>query len=329
MDIRDDVSLAPFNTLRLNVSASRFVAAKSREDVRSAVRFARANGLPLHVLGAGSNVVFTGDLPGLTLRVELPGRALDGPRLKAAAGEDWDDLVQYAVDRDAFGLENLSAIPGTVGAAPVQNIGAYGVQLSDRFESLEAYDMETDRFVRLDGAACEFGYRDSIFKSPERQRFVICEVTLNVTSTFDPELSYPGVAERAGDNPDARGVRQAIKELRAQKLPDPTATPNVGSFFKNPVVGSNVAAALRGAHVDLPAWRTDTGEKLAAAWLIERAGCKGLAVGGAAVSEHHALVFINRGGATPADVDGLTFEVRARVRDAFGVELEREPDRFP
>ena len=329
MEIRGDVSLAPFNTLGLDVRARRLVTAVSREDVRDAARLARAEGWPLHVIGGGSNIVLTGDLPGLTLRLALRGRSLGGQRITAAAGEDWDSLVDFSVSAGACGLENLSAIPGTVGAAPVQNIGAYGVQLSDCFEGLQAYDRETDRFVRLGPGECGFGYRDSVFKSSARARFVICEVTLRMSATFRAVIAYPGVAERAGRNPTPEAVRGAIIAIRREKLPDPVRCPNVGSFFKNPVVSTARLTALHERYPRMPAWPEGDAHKLAAAWLIEQAGCKGAGCGGAAVSDLHALVIVNRGSATPADIARLTAEIQARVRENFGVGLEVEPDPLP
>lgn len=329
MDIQENVSLTPFNTFGLDARARYFAVAESAADIEAADGLAEKAGMPLHVLGAGSNVVLTGDLPGLTLQIGLRGRSCSGSRLTAAGGEDWDALVEFAAGQGAYGLENLSMIPGTVGAAPVQNIGAYGIQLSDLFVGLTAWDREHHRFVGLDAAACGFGYRDSIFKSAARGRYIISEVTLAVSREFKPILSYPGVAELAGSAPDAAAVRDAVVSLRASKLPDPKVQPNVGSFFKNPVVDPRKRQALLAAFPDLTSWDAESGYKLSAGWLIDQAGCKGMSVGGVAVSDQHALVFVNLGSGSPDDVVELTRRVRSRVLETFGVSLDVEPDWFP
>ena len=329
VEIQKNVSLASFNTLRLTVQAERFAVAESLADVAQAAGLVAREGIALQVLGAGSNVVLRNDLPGLTLRMGIHGRSCINGLLTASAGEYWDPLVDYAIDQGGFGLENLSMIPGTVGATPVQNIGAYGTQLSDRFAHLTAFDRRTDQFVELNRAACGFGYRDSIFKSSARGRYIICEVSLFVDAKFLPNLAYPGVAAWAGAHPDARAVRAAVMALRSARLPDLGLTPNVGSFFKNPIIGKQSTQALLAANPDLVSWEAEGGYKLSAGWLIERAGCKGMAVGGAMVSEQHALVLVNRGNARPADIEALSQQVQRRVQDAFGLTLEIEPDCFP
>ena len=329
MNIQENVSLAPFNTFGIDVRARYFAVAESTADIEAADRLAFSEGIPLHVLGAGSNVVFVGDVPGLTLHIGLRGRLCADGHVTAAAGENWDQLIAFASGQGAYGLENLSMIPGTVGAAPVQNIGAYGAQLSDSFVRLTAWDLHQHTFIEFDAAACEFGYRNSIFKSSARGRYIITEVTMALSGSFEPNLSHPDVAELTGPNPDAFAVRDAVTRLRASKLPDPTMRPNVGSFFKNPVVGPSRAGALREAFPDMVGWETAEGYKLSAGWLIDQAGCKGMTAGSIAVSDQHALVFENLGVGSPDDVVALAGRVRARVQQVFGVRLEIEPDWFP
>jgi UDP-N-acetylmuramate dehydrogenase len=290
------------------------------------------------VLGGGSNLVLAGDFDGLVLHVAIPGRTLAGEDagawyVRAGAGENWHDFVQWTLAQGWPGLENLSSIPGTVGAAPIQNIGAYGLEVGERFHSMTAFDTLTGECARFDQAACRFGYRDSVFKREGWYldgRFAITSVTFRLPKRWQPITGY---GELAGElatrkiaTPDARQIAGAVIALRRRKLPDPALLPNAGSFFHNPVVDVKTAQGLLAAHLDLACYpQADGRVKLAAGWLIERAGWKGRDLGPAGMYEKQALVLVNRGGATGTDVIALMRAVQRDVREKFGVDLAPEP----
>jgi UDP-N-acetylmuramate dehydrogenase len=286
------------------------------------------------VLGEGSNVLFADDFPGLVLRpafAELSLLTDDGStaRVRAEAGAGWDALVDWTLARGLVGLENLALIPGLVGAAPIQNIGAYGVEVAECIAVVEAWDREAGRSVRLDRADCGFGYRDSVFKrAPDR--WIVTAVEFLLSRDGAPRLGYAGLREEL----DAMGiadagpteVAEAVRRLRRRKLPDPAVIGNAGSFFKNPVVPAEVAERLREEHGDPPVYPAGPGEaKLSAAWLIERCGWRGAREGDAGISAQHALVLVNHGHASGAQLLALARRVAASVEDRFGVRLEPEP----
>ena len=290
------------------------------------------------VLGGGSNLVLCGDFDGLLLQMAIQGRELLGDDaeawyVRAGAGENWHDLVGWTLAQGRPGLENLALIPGTVGAAPIQNIGAYGLEVAERFHSLTACDMASGQFVHFDRKACRFGYRDSVFKQEGWHldgRFVITDVTFRLPKQWQPLTRYADVAAELQAReimvPDARQVADAVIAVRQRKLPDPAQIPNAGSFFHNPVVNRAAADRLRADHPGLPCYAQADGRvKLAAGWLIEHAGWKGRDLGRVGMYEKQALVLVNRGGATGADVVALMQAVQRAVREKFGVELEPEP----
>jgi len=333
VDIRHDVDLRPLNTLGLPGRARHFAAVADLDDARAALAFARTRRLPVTVLGAGSNVVLAGDLPGLVIRVAIRGRRLVAERdgqleLRLGAGEDWHATVAHCLAQGWFGLENLALIPGTVGAAPVQNIGAYGVELAQRFVALEALEIATGVLRRFTPADCAFGYRDSFFKRAGRDRWLITAVTLALSRTPKLVLDYPALraalaARPAPPSPTA--VAAAVCALRRARLPDPALLPNAGSFFENPVVPAAQAQALAARFPGLVTFAAPAGRvKLAAAWLIEQCGWKGVARDGVAVHDRQALVLIHRGGGAAALL-ALATAIRASVRERFGVELTPEP----
>ena len=334
MDIQRDVELSPHNSLALAARAAYFVRVENVVEARAALDFARAHRLAVTVLGGGSNVVLAGDLPGLTLQIGIRGRALiaergDAIHLEVGAGEDWHQTVEYCLARGWYGLENLALIPGTVGAAPIQNIGAYGVELESRFVALEAIAIATGATRRFARAECGFGYRDSLFKGAGRDAWLITSVTLALSRRPAPVLTYPALREALAAVPAAEitpeHIAAAVVALRRARLPDPARVPNAGSFFKNPVVSAERARALAIRFPDLVTFpAVDGGVKLAAAWLIERAGWKGVARAGVGVHDQQALVLVNRGGGAAALL-ALAREIRAAVVDQFGVELEPEP----
>ena len=333
--VESRVSLRALNTFGLPAVAEHLVRVRDEADVRRIVdhpRWGRATKL---VLGGGSNLVFTHDVPGLVVKVEVPGLRLlredaDAWIVEAGAGESWHGLVAWSIEQGIPGLENLALIPGTVGAAPVQNIGAYGIELQDRFESLDVVDLVTGRTVTLDRVACNFGYRDSVFKRHLQGKAVIVRVRLRCPKPWRPVLGYLDLerkmAETGNRAPDVRTVFEWVCAIRRAKLPDPAVIGNAGSFFKNPVVTPEQCRDIIGrdpevVHYPMP----DGSMKLAAGWLIDACGWKGKSIGGAGVYEKQALVLVNRGGATGGEVVTLAKAIQESVYGRFGIRLEPEP----
>ncbi|WP_085314522.1 UDP-N-acetylmuramate dehydrogenase [Derxia lacustris] len=333
MQVLKNVDLRPFNTLQLSARASRYAEVATLAELRAALALAGAD--PVFVLGGGSNLVLARDVDALVLRPLLPGRELlgdDGAHrfVRLGAGEIWADAVAWTLDQGWGGLENLSLIPGRCGAAPIQNIGAYGVELEAVFERLEALDLRSGERREFSRADCRFGYRDSVFKHEAAGRYVITAIVLRLPLRWTARLGYRELAEeiaRAGvAEPTPRDVAAAVIGLRERKLPDWRRLGNAGSFFKNPVVDAALFGALRAANPGIVGHEQADGRfKLAAGWLIEQAGWKGRDLGRAGMFERQALVLVNRGDATGAEVLALCEAVRAAVRERFGVELEPEP----
>ena len=286
------------------------------------------------VLGGGSNTLFIGNWPGRILLNRLSGLSFedrgDDVLVTAAAGENWHQLVRTCIDRGLHGLENLVMIPGSVGAAPMQNIGAYGVELSDLTEHVDAWDRVEQRPCRLSRKECDFAYRDSRFKSGEPGRFLITSVTLRLSRRFNPDTRYASLRDaldQAGiDQPTARQLAATVMRLRRHRLPDPARLSNAGSFFKNPIVDEAQARELLSIHPDLPHWPMPDGRiKLGAGRMIETLGWKGKFIGDAGVYARHALVLVNRGRATTADLLALINTIQDSVEREFGLRLEPEP----
>lgn len=335
LQVRTQVSLKPYNSFAVEARASHFAEAESDQQVREALAYAEAQQLSLLVLGGGSNLLLTADVQALVLRMASRGIRLlsdDGEQVlvEAEAGEPWHPFVQWTLAQGLVGLENLSLIPGTVGAAPVQNIGAYGVELKDLFAGLTALDRHTGELREFSLAECGFAYRDSLFKR-ESGRWLILRVRFVLSRSAALHLDYGPVrqrlAEQGIDAPTALDVSQAICAIRSEKLPDPGVLGNAGSFFKNPVVPAALAQRLRAEHADLVAYpQTDGQVKLAAGWLIERAGWKGFREGDAGVHRLQALVLVNYGSATGAQLLALAQRIQADIAQRFAVELEIEPN---
>ncbi|MEO1752088.1 UDP-N-acetylmuramate dehydrogenase [Thiofaba sp. EF100] len=337
MHLEQHASLLAYNTFRVEARARYFLTLEQLADIPAFLGDARLQGLPRLILGGGSNILFRADFPGMVVRVALRGLELLGEDdshrfVRAAAGENWHDFVRWTVEQGWPGLENLSLIPGTVGAAPVQNIGAYGVELAEVCAAVEAVDLTTGEFHRFDRAACRFTYRDSLFKQ-QTGRWLITAVTFRLPKTFTPRLDYPGVREALGEvEPTPLAVSDAICSVRRAKLPGlaPGEPGSAGSFFKNPLVPAGQAEVLRASYPGLPAWPQPDGRaKLSAAWLIEQCGWKGCREGDAGVYAKHALVLVNHGRATGAELWRLAEAIRASVRQRFGVDLEPEPILLP
>ena len=335
MQIESGVSLKPYNTFSLPAVARTLVRVASDADVRRVVDHPQLGRAPKFVLGGGSNIILTRDMPQLVLKVEVRGMQLVEERpdawiVEAGAGEGWHDLVAFTLANGWPGLENLALIPGTVGAAPVQNIGAYGVELQDRFESLDAVDLVTGRSVTLGAPGCAFGYRDSVFKQALAGRSVITRLRLRLPRPWQPVLGYLELERKRAETgisaPDAQQVFDWVCAIRRAKLPDPAKIGNAGSFFKNPIVTPEQCRDIIGrdpevVHYPMP----DGSVKLAAGWMIDACGWKGKSVGQAGVYEKQALVLVNRGNATGSEVMLLAQAIRESVYGRFGIRLESEP----
>ncbi len=334
MMVEHDVDLAPHTTFGVPARAKALARFGTVERLRGLLAAPELADLPRLVLGGGSNVLFTRDWAGVVLLNELPGLAVvhedaEHAWLKAGAGVVWHDLVMHTVDRGWGGLENLSLIPGKVGAAPMQNIGAYGVELKDSFASLEALRIADGAVVTFRPDDCGFGYRESFFKREGRDRFVILNVTFRLRKHPRLSTAYGAIrevlAERGIHTPSVRDISDAVVHIRRSKLPDPAVLGNAGSFFKNPVVNAAQAERIRAEHPDLVAYPAGEGVvKLAAGWLIEKAGWKGHRAGACGVHDRQALVLVNHGGARGAEVHALSERILRDVHERFGVELERE-----
>ena len=310
--------------------AEYFCAVTSQQDIQQALLFADEQKLPLSVLGGGSNVLLPSQLPGLVIQpanrgIQLVEQQGDSLLVKVAAGENWHQLVMHCLEQGWYGLENLALIPGNTGAAPIQNIGAYGVELKDRFHSLEAVHLETGDKLGLSLSDCKFGYRDSIFKNTLKGRVIIVSVTLELSTVPDLQLDYPALQALRGTDATPMDVAREVMAIRSSKLPDPTQLPNVGSFFKNPVVSVDQAAELRTRYPGLVSYPHEQGEKLAAGWLIDHAGWKGKRVGEVGVHHQQALVLVNYGAASAEDVLSLAQQIATDCQQRYGVALEREP----
>ncbi len=336
MQIQQNISLKPFNSFHLDETAAQLVAVRSADEVLDF--FDAFHGRPALILGGGSNILLTRPVEGLVLKNEIQGIAEtsedpDHVYVKAGAGVNWHALVMYTIERGWAGLENLSLIPGCVGASPIQNIGAYGVELKDQFLELEAYDLEEKKIVLFTLNDCRFGYRESIFKTTHKDRYIILTVTfaLNKIPIFhtsygavEQELSKMGVKTLS-----IAAVSQAVINIRRSKLPDPAVIGNAGSFFKNPTIPAPQFQALLQINPGIVGYKNPDGSyKLAAGWLIEQCGWKNFRRGDAGVHALQSLVLVNYGHATGADILALSADIQQSVQKTFGVSLEREVNIF-
>ena len=342
MQIQENVPLGPLTTLKVGGPARRLVEARTADEVRDAVHEAARRGWPLLVLGGGSNLVVADvGWPGLALRIAISGleqRSENGAAIfEAGAGEEWDSLVALSVTRDCAGLECMSGIPGTVGGTPVQNVGAYGQEVSNTIHEVEALDLTSGEVRRLCNPACEFGYRRSLFNTTQRGRYIILRVSFALTPGGPPRLEYADLKKFFAGRfqpPALAEVRDAVRRIRHGKamllVAGDEDCRSAGSFFKNPIVsGADYArlsalAAARG--LELPRFATPEGVKISAAWLVEQAGfTKGTVRGNVGISRRHALAIVNRGQATAAEIVAFKDEIQQGVQEAFGILLEPEP----
>ena len=340
MKLQEQVPLAPLTTLGIGGPARYFLEAGSQQDAAAAAAFARQQGLPLFVMGGGSNLVVSDEgFPGVVMKVGVRGierRDEDGKAVfTAGAGEEWDRLVERSVAEGCAGLECLSGIPGTVGGTPVQNVGAYGQEVSQTITEVLALDLRDLQVRALCNEACGFAYRSSVFNTVERGRFVILRVSYALQPGGEPRLAYRDLKNFfAGKKPTLAETRAAVRQIRQSKamllVPGNADARSAGSFFKNPVLSESEYAAVRrraeAEGLEIPAYPSGQSTKLPAAWLVEHAGFpKGTTRGRVGISRKHALAIVNRGGATAADVIALMKEIQAGVANRFGVQLHPEP----
>jgi len=333
MQLREEFSLKPYNTFGIDVRSRFFAEALTEEDVIGLAGNLQDVHLPLLILGGGSNILFTKDFPGTVMKISLKGiRVIKEDEetvwVKASAGENWDELVKFCVDNGWGGLENLSAIPGNAGTSPVQNIGAYGVEMKDTFRELEAFDLESREKRIFLKEECGFGYRESIFKLQYKGRFIILNVTFRLSKKPLLCLDYGNIREELSlmkvSHPGIANVRKVVCRIRSRKLPDPAVTGNAGSFFKNPVILLPQFENLKQSFPGIVSFPQEGKIKLAAAWMIEQCGWKGKRAGNAGVHSTQPLVLVNHGNATGMEIVNLSDKIRKSVFEKFGIMLETE-----
>ncbi|SEA88176.1 UDP-N-acetylmuramate dehydrogenase [Pedobacter hartonius] len=334
--LQENLSLKPYNTFGIDVKTLFFAEIFTEEDLRELSLQPVFKENSLLVLGGGSNMLFTRDYEGLVLKISIPGITAvrsaeneDQVLVTAGAGIVWNDLVNYCVEQDFAGLENLSLIPGTVGASPIQNIGAYGVELKDVFESCTAFEIATGEIRGFDFADCQFAYRDSIFKNELRGQYIITEVTFRLNTQARINSQYGAIqavlAERNIRRPTIADISEIVAKIRVSKLPDPSTIGNAGSFFKNPIVKKSEYERIAKAFPELISYPAGKDKvKLAAGWLIESCGFKGVVEGHTGTWKNQALVLVNHGGATGLEVYSFSDKIIDTVQAKFGVNLERE-----
>ncbi|WP_443901248.1 UDP-N-acetylmuramate dehydrogenase [Odoribacter laneus] len=333
MRIEKNFSLRSYNTFDVDVKCKYFVESEKEAEFIDFIREYELKPEEIILLGRGSNFLFTEDFDGTVLYpfmqgIEILSENAEKTSVRAGAGVNWDDFVAWTVAHNLWGVENLSLIPGHVGAAPVQNVGAYGTEAGDCITIVEAIDIEKGIKVQIPATDCRFGYRDSIFKKEWKNKFLITYVVFELSKQARPKLEYGSIKEelkRLGDRYSLQNIRQAVINIRNSKLPDVCDLPNAGSFFKNPVIASSLALQLKSQYPDMPLYTVNESySKLAAGWLIEQTGWKGKNLGKAGVYEKQALVLVNRGNATGLDIVRLANEIKKSVFMKFNVWIEPE-----
>lgn len=332
MQIQENVSLKPYNTFGIDAKAKRFGAFATLEELKVGLEAKGKDQLLL--LGGGSNILLTRDYDGIVLKNDMLGISVvkedeDKVWVKAMAGENWHEFVLYCIEKGWAGVENLSLIPGTVGAAPMQNIGAYGVEIKDVFESLEALDIANGHIREFDKKACQFGYRESVFKKELKGDYIICSVTFKLDKTPQFKTSYGAIQdtlkEMGLEKLSIKAVSEAVIKIRQSKLPDPNEIGNSGSFFKNPVIDMIDYEGLKAEFPNIPGYKQANEKiKVPAAWLIEQAGWKGKRFGEIGVHQNQPLVLVNYGKGKGADIAALSEDIRNSVQDKFGIILTPE-----
>ncbi len=333
LQIQSDFSLQALNSFRLDIKSRYYVKISDHHELEDLIHEEVFKTSKRLILGGGSNLLFLGDFDGLVIHpvldhIEVVEESEEEVKVRVGCGVDWDTWVEYAVSQDWGGPENLSRIPGNVGAAPVQNIGAYGVEVKDFLESVEGFNFTTGTLEVLDNNSCKFGYRDSIFKHDLKDNFLVTSVQFRLQKPPHRLTTHYGTIEKEMQTKGSsgiRGVREAVIKIRESKLPDPDITGNAGSFFKNPVVEKDLARKLIEKYPEIPAFPAEQSRmKLSAAWLIDMAGLKGFRQGNVATHHKQPLVLINCGGATGKEIWEFAEGIRARIQDQFGIVLEPE-----
>ena len=334
MKVKTDVDITHELTFHVPAIASRYIEVKDDDQVRDALSFGRKEGLNILILGGGSNMLFHSDFDGLIIKIASSGIEVindDGRLVEVVseAGEVWHTFVMQTLDRGWGGLENLALIPGCVGASPMQNIGAYGVEIKDVFSWLEAINIESGKLVRFDLEDCKFGYRESVFKLAEKDKWVIVRVAFTLDRQSELKTGYGSLESELSKMSNKKithfDVANAVVKIRNSKLPNPAQLGNAGSFFKNPVIDNKVFASLKHKYPDIPNYsQIDGSVKLAAGWLIDQAGWKGHNRGTHGVHDKQALVLVNRGGATGLEIWQLAIDIMNSVENEFGIKLDPE-----
>jgi len=335
MTILENVDLQSLNTFGIKVATSRFVTIRSVEEAKQLFQSSLFRNSKRLILGGGSNVLFTKDFDGLVVKVELRGIEIlteneDAVSLKVGAGENWHQFVLYCVERNWGGVENLSLIPGTVGAAPIQNIGAYGVEIKNIITSVEAIEIDTGKIRMFSNSECNFGYRDSIFKQTEKDKHLISSITLTLTKRNHRfNTSYGAIEEtlkqQDQSHPTVKSISDAVVQIRRSKLPDPQVIGNAGSFFKNPTIESTLYESIKKDYPSFPSFPSGDGlVKIPAAWLIEQCGWKGKTFDHIGVHKNQALVLVNYGGGDGKKLWQLALDIQASVQQKFNITLQPE-----
>ena len=327
-DIRD-YSLLRHNTFGIEAKCSRFLEYDNETEAQQVALILRESALPFLIIGGGSNLLLTRDFEGIVVHSAMKGCEVKGCQLTCGSGVVWDEVVALCLDAGLYGMENLSLIPGDVGASAVQNIGAYGAEAKDFITCVEAVEIATGQIRTFTNADCQYGYRDSRFKHDWKNQFLMLRVTYQLSAEFRPKLDYGNIRaelERKGiAEPTAWQLRQTIIDIRREKLPDPEVTGNAGSFFMNPVVSREKYESLAVQYEGMPHYTIDTDhEKIPAGWLIDQCGWKGRSLGRAGVHDRQALVLVNRGGATGSEIVTLCERIRQDVRERFGIDIHPE-----
>ena len=325
----ENYSLKEHNTFGIEAKCSRFLEFEDEQEAVDVASILRESKMPYIIIGGGSNLLLTKDFEGIVVRSDVLGYYIDGDRIICGSGEVFDEVVEASLQAGLYGLENLSLIPGDVGASAVQNIGAYGVEAKDYIETIEAVEIATDRVVEIPAEKCGYAYRQSRFKQDWKNRYLITHVTYRLSTEFNPHLDYGNIRvelERKGvKEPTAQQLRETIMDIRNAKLPDPKVEGNAGSFFMNPIVSHEKYESLAAQYERMPHYEVDADHvKIPAGWMIDQCGWKGQSLGRAGVHDKQALVLVNRGGATGTEIVALSNAIRADVKAKFGIDIYPE-----
>ena len=324
-----DYSLLAHNTFGIEARCRRFLEYQTEQEAQQVAELLRNENTPFIIIGGGSNLLLTGDFPGIVVHSAMCDYEVNGHLMRCGSGMTWDDVVALSLQKGLYGAENLSLIPGDVGASAVQNIGAYGAEVKDLIVSVEAVEIETGRLCRFANSECQYGYRQSRFKQEWKNRYLITHVTYQFSPVFTPHLDYGNIRaeleRRCINHPTAEQLRAVIIDIRRQKLPDPEVTGNAGSFFMNPVVSRQQFEQLQATYPTMPHYFVDDEhEKIPAGWMIDQCGWKGRSLGRAGVHDKQALVLVNLGGATGQEIVTLCETIRKDVRQKFGIDIHPE-----